>query len=133
MTKETTPAPQNEESAKREINKLPIFIILSIFLALISTIIGLLIYKLSGDIYIDRSRPGYISDQEKNENDGADDAYSFSSDGEVSRKDLDEFYVHMSEAVGDIKANAFSPDDLSDEALGIAPPATEDSNPAEDY
>jgi hypothetical protein len=118
----------NEDTARNRFNKLPLMIIITIFISILSTIISLSIYKISGDIYIDRSRPGFISDEEKNEPKEPDNVYSFPIEGEVTRYDLDTFYEKLSNI--DINMEAFSPDALSDDVLGINPlPA----DPSEDY
>jgi flagellar basal body-associated protein FliL len=111
----------NEEAAPKKSKKLFIMILITIAISILSTVISLLIYKLSGDIYIDRSRPGFISEKEKDEPKEPDNAYSFPLEGEITRYDLDDFYEKLSGVTADMYVDAFSPDALSDDVLGITP------------
>ena len=57
-------ASKSEPSLKPGGRNLLLLCLAGIVMALISTSISLIIYRNSGDIYIDRSRPGYISEDE---------------------------------------------------------------------
>ena len=88
--------------------------------ALTTTAISLTIYRATGDIYLDRSRPGYIAEDEKH-NVEDDSKEMFSSEGAVTAKDIDE-YLETLELVDSRIRNAiddFSEAPLSDETLGI--------------
>jgi len=112
----------SEEPAPKKSKTLVIMILITITIAVASTIVSLLMYKLSGDIYIDRSRPGFISDKEKDEpKKEPDNIYSFPLEGEVTRRDLDDFYKKLSSTTAEMNREAFSPDALSDESLRINP------------
>lgn len=60
--------------------------LLATIIAIITTSISLYFYHASGDIYIDRSRPGFLP--EKHENSQIDEnlTYRFSEDGSISAK-----------------------------------------------
>lgn len=96
----------------------------SVLIAAATTSVALAIYHNSGDIYLDRSRPGFLPDEEEveDENDKVDDEeYDFTKDGQLTKEDMDEFLKHLKEeiqAIDDYK-NPFGEEVLSDERLGI--------------
>ena len=49
--------------------KLVVLGIASVIIALLTTSVSLALYHNSGDIYLDRSRPGYLPDEEEIEQD----------------------------------------------------------------
>lgn len=107
--------------------------LVSVGIAVITTAISLVIYHNSGDIYLDRSRPGYLPDKSETQT-STDSSYDFSVNGPLTREDLDEYTKHFQEeldAIDDLK-DPFSETPLSDDSLGIpkAPPV-EDEAPAE--
>lgn len=113
-------ASKNEPSLKPGGRNLLLLCLAGIVMALISTSISLIIYRSSGDIYIDRSRPGYISEDEVY--DTADDGNeSFSSDGEITKDVLDEYAKDINDTYQrlDTAKDAFSDKALSAETLGI--------------
>ena len=93
----------------------------AITIALITTSISLYFYG-KGDIYIDRSRPGYISDDEVHQTD-EDYQEKYSDEGNVDGKALDEYIEELDNVIERIEAsqNDFGPDPLSDDALMITP------------
>jgi len=94
--------------------------LIGVAMAVISSGISLAIYKGTGDIYLDRSRPGYISEDEVH--DAADDGKeSFSSDGEITKDVLDEYSKEINEIYQRLESSseAFSDKALSGETLGI--------------
>lgn len=99
-------------------------------IALISTTVSLLIYRGTGDIYLDRSRPGYIAEDEKHNDDEEGDE-DFSSEGEITQDVLDGYLEEINSISDRIRAreNSFAADQLSDDALGIY--ARSDENSAE--
>jgi hypothetical protein len=113
-------ANDNEPFLKPGGRNLLLLCLVGIVMALASTSISLIIYRSTGDIYLDRSRPGYISEDEVH--DAADDGKeSFSSDGEITKdvldgyaKDINEIYQRLETA-----KDAFSDKALSAEMLGI--------------
>ena len=93
---------------------------IGVVMALISTGISLAIYRGTGDIYLDRSRPGYISENETH--DEVEEAMeTFSSDGEITKDVLDEYSKEINEIYKrlDSASEAFSDRALSGETLGI--------------
>ncbi len=90
----------------------------SIVLATVATIVSLLIYYLSGDIYLDRSRPGFLPDKPEKT---TSQRYAFSDSGEINQKVLDDYLKHFQKAtksLDQIEA-PFSEAPLSDDSLGI--------------
>lgn len=105
----------------------------SIAIALITTSVSMAIYHNSGDIYLDRSRPGYLPDKEEIENDnkdGEEEEYDFGKNGSLTKEGLDEYLQNLEETVKDIEAfeRPFDGKMLSDENLGIK--ATSDTGSA---
>jgi hypothetical protein len=94
---------------------------LAVVVALISSIISVNIYYVTGDIFLDRSRPGFIFEDEKDEAGTGDASFKFSPDGGIEEGDLSEYLKEFDKVVEDIQnaSGAFSPDALSDEALRI--------------
>ena len=100
----------------------------SILIALVTTSISLAVYHNSGDIYIDRSRPGFLPDEEeaKEEEDEKEDDYSFQKSGALTADVLREYLEKLdieTKAIDGYK-KPFDSSVLSDEKLGI-PPAEE--------
>jgi len=94
----------------------------AIFLAGVTTVASLMIYRTSGDIYLDRSRPGYLPDDDEVSEEPADPInYTFSENGELNAAELDEYLKELQNVNNRLKnyADPFSPAPLSDESLGI--------------
>ena len=89
-------------------------------IALISTAVSLQVYRNTGDIYLNRSRPGYIFEDEKHSEED-DQKETFSNDGEVTDKTIDEYLKEYDKIVERISNSSddFSADALTDESLGI--------------
>ena len=89
-------------------------------IAIISTAISLHIYRETGDVYLDRSRPGYIFEDEKHDTDD-DKKELFSADGEVDASVLDQYLKEFDTVMDRIEdaSNDFSPEPLSNESLSI--------------
>lgn len=89
-------------------------------IALISTAVSLQVYRNTGDIYLDRSRPGYIFEDEKHSEED-DQKETFSNEGEVTDKTIDEYLKEYDKIVERISNSSddFSADALTDESLGI--------------
>ncbi len=92
-------------------------------LAIIATSISLAIYHNSGDIYLDRSRPGFLPDEveAQAEEDEKDEDYSFPKNGKLTAEDLDEYLEKIDVEVRAIDSydDPFGAGALSDEKLGI--------------
>lgn len=95
---------------------------ISIAVALATTGVSLAVYHNSGDIYLDRSRPGFLPDEEEVEDDNTeDDEYDFAKDGELTADGLVEYLdkLKVEVEVIDTYDKPFDSKVLSDEKLGI--------------
>lgn len=115
---------QLEATPKHNFN-LAILAVVAVVIALITTSISLFIYKITGDIYIDRSRPGYISKEEEGKisDDGQNKktTYSFSPEGKITKKTLKKYLEDFEKVQQLTQSNeAFGEAPLSDESLGIS-------------
>lgn len=95
----------------------------AILIAGISTSISLWAYRSSGDIYLDRSRPGYLPEKDEvNEDSNTSNTYNFNeTGGELTKSELETYLKELKTINNRIKAipNPYAPDPLSDESLGI--------------
>jgi len=93
----------------------------SALIAVITTIASLQIYRATGDIYLDRSRPGYIFEDEKHSEED-DQKENFSNEGEVNTEAIDEYLRELDKVIKriDDSADDFSPEPLSDDSLNIS-------------
>ncbi len=111
----------HETKEKKNYNLL-ILGFVAIAIAITTTTISLKAYHDSGDIYLDRSRPGFLPDeQEVEEQQGQKRDYVFSADGEITTEIIDEYlenYQQQLEALDKLE-KPFSSKPLSDESLGI--------------
>lgn len=95
----------------------------ALLITIMSTSVSLWIYRSSGDIYLDRSRPGYLPDENEVEQDPpANSNYTFSETGELTKECLKEYLEELKNIDDRIKALAdpYSSGPLSDESLGIS-------------
>ena len=97
--------------------------VLSAVIALTTTGVSLAIYHNSGDIYLDRSRPGFLPGKEeieddKNEN---DDDYKLNENTVITTEILDEYLKSLNQEIENIDTykDPFSSDGLSDSRLGL--------------
>ena len=93
----------------------------SAIIAILTTAASLQIYRSTGDIYLDRSRPGYISEGEKHSEED-DQKESFSNEGEVDQKAIDEYLKELDKVMERISeaSDDFSPEALTDDSLNIS-------------
>ena len=106
----------------------------ALIVAIITTSISLKIYHDTGDVYLDRSRPGFISDEEKHQT-GENIKETFSEDGEINAKVLDEYLQKLEQMrkKSDDYIKDFTTNPLSDDQLGIkATDESEDSSEVKD-
>ena len=97
--------------------------IISIAIAGITTGVSLLVYHNSGDIYLDRSRPGFLPDEEEALEEAEDeDDYSFQKTGPVDLIVLDEYLEKIQDEVDGVNAEQqpFDGKVLSDEEFGVS-------------
>lgn len=97
--------------------------ILSTVVALITTGVSLVVYHNSGDVYLDRSRPGYLPDEEEIEEEGEkeEEDYSFEKSGKLTIEVIEEYLEKLDVEVRAVDAyeKPFDADVLSDGRLGI--------------
>ena len=96
--------------------------VLSIIIAATTTGISLAIYHNSGDIYLDRSRPGYLPDEEEIED--ADDEkmeYEMEKSGKITMEVVEQYLENLDAETKAIDSyeDTFGPEALSDKRLGI--------------
>ena len=93
---------------------------IAIVIAVSTTAVSLFIYRATGDIYLDRSRPGFISEGEKH-NKEDDSREEFSNEGVMDQKAFDEYLKELDTLTERIEGSedSFSADPLSDDSLGI--------------
>lgn len=97
---------------------------LSVLVAMMTIGVALAIYHNSGDIYLDRSRPGFLPDEDELEGDEKEEKekeYDFERDGGLTREDIEVFMKNLNvevEAIDNYK-KPFGEEALSDERLGI--------------
>lgn len=92
----------------------------ALIVAIVTTSISLKIYHDTGDVYLDRSRPGFISDEEKRQTE-ENIKETFSEDGEIDTKVLDEYLQKLEQMrkKSDDYIKDFTTNPLSDDQLGI--------------
>ena len=97
--------------------KLAILGLLAIAIAVGTTSVSLAIYR-QNDIYLDRSRPGFITPAEEEPEEKLD---IFSDDGEMNADVLDDYLKEFDRIHQKIEDHAddFNDDPLSNETLGI--------------
>lgn len=103
-------------------------------IAMLSTSISLWAYRSSGDIYLDRSRPGYLPDEEEVDTTVTTSInYTFSDTGELSKEELSEYLEELKTINERIKAlsDPYAPGPLSDESLGISVPRADNQDSSE--
>ena len=95
--------------------------LVSVLIAVATTGVSLAIYHNSGDIYLDRSRPGFLPDQTEIDDGDENDEYEFSKTGKINTEVLEEYLKNLKDEVEAIDAfeTPFSAGALSDESLGI--------------
>ena len=101
---------------------LVILVAMATLIALVATTISLVIYHNSGDIYLDRSRPGFLPDEEELELEEINEEnYSFDRTGKITEEALEEYLENLKTEINIIESfeNPFNVEALSDERLGI--------------
>lgn len=116
---------------KRGGRNLVILGIASTGIAVITTVISLIIYHNSGDIYLDRSRPGYLPDEKEIEAQ-VESNYKFSNSGVLTANDINDYVEHFEENLGTIDdlKDPFAETPLSNASLGIPETKKEEPVPA---
>lgn len=94
----------------------------SILIAGVTTSVSLAIYRNTGDIYLDRSRPGFLPDKDEVEAETeATTNFTYSDSGELDGEELKQYLEELQKIEDRLKnlPDAFSDAPLSDESLGI--------------
>lgn len=94
----------------------------SVLFTVVMTGISLMIYHNSGDIYLDRSRPGYLPDEEEIEEESEkEEEYNFEKSGKLTVEVVEEYLEKLNVEVEAIDSyeKPFDENVLSDERLGI--------------
>ena len=93
-------------------------------IAVATTGVSLAIYHNSGDIYLDRSRPGFLPDDEEIEQevDLEEEEYEFEKSGPVTKEVLDEYIEKLENEIKAMDAyeKPFDASALNDDNLGIS-------------
>ena len=102
---------------------LAIMAVVSILISVVMTVISLAVYHYSGDIYLDRSRPGYLPDTEEVETieEAEEGDYNFSRSGAINEDVLNEYLEKLEveiKALNDYQ-DPFDDEALSDEHFGL--------------
>lgn len=95
--------------------------VVSVLIAIATTSVSLAIYHNSGDIYLDRSRPGYLPDEEETLEDETDVEYKMEKSGKIDMETLEEYLENLNTEVKAIDSyeKPFGAGALSNERLGI--------------
>ena len=105
----------------------------SIVISIITTGVSLAIYHNTGDIYLDRSRPGYLPDEQEIEEEGEkqEEEYVFDRSGKITIDVIDEYLEKIQTEVRAIDAysDPFDENALSNAKLGI--PVEDQENESE--
>ena len=99
--------------------------LIATIITILTTTISLVIYHNSGDIYLDRSRPGFLPEKHEIEHDDqSEKSYSFPESGNLDSKTLEEFRENFKKTLKDIKnlKYPFSAENLSDDFMGLKSP-----------
>lgn len=93
----------------------------AILISTITTCVSLFIYWQTGDIYLDRSRPGYLPDPEEVEDEPEPVSFEFPETGSVDRTELDRYLDELKTVNQHLKSisDPYAATPLSDESLGI--------------
>lgn len=115
---------QNGTTKSRGGRNLMILGIGAMIFTLVTTGVSLWIYRSTGDIYLDRSRPGFLPDEEEaDKNTQANTSFTYSDTGPLDRDELDNYLDELQTINERLRALAdpYAPSPLSDESLGIKP------------
>ena len=109
-----------EENKEKQGKNLLALGIIAVGIAFATTVVSLIIYHNSGDIYLDRSRPGFLPSEDEVQNLPEKD-YSFPSSGTITEENLEEYIKNFQEVIDyiDDLEGPFSEAPLTDYSLGI--------------
>ena len=95
--------------------------VVSVAAAFATTGVSLAVYHNSGDIYLDRSRPGYLPDEDEVSEEIVEEDYELEKNGLVTEAMIEEYLKAYQAELDAIDAykDPFSSVALDDEKLGI--------------
>ena len=95
--------------------------VVSVIIAFTTTSVSLVLYHNSGDIYLDRSRPGFLPDEEEIEKNEPDINYVFEKTGKINKEVINEYVDKLQIEIKALESydKPFSEEALSDEQLGL--------------
>ncbi len=98
--------------------------VISVVVATLTTGVSLAIYHNSGDIYLDRSRPGYLPDEQEvadKEEQEKELEYEFEKSGKMNMEVLEEYLENLEKEIQvvDDYEKPFGQGVISDDQLGI--------------
>ena len=96
----------------------------SIVLTIATTTVSLMLYRVSGDIYLDRSRPGYLPDKDEVVEELPSTNFVYPDFGVMDASELEQYLNELQKVNNRLHdfPDAFSASPLSDESLGIPAP-----------
>lgn len=95
----------------------------AICIACTSLLISLYIYRNSGDIYLDRSRPGFLPEEGETKEEKQEVEFIYSDSGALDKAELEEYLSNLEKILEQLEtpADPYSASALSNESLGIPP------------
>lgn len=96
----------------------------TIVISIATTTISLVLYHNSGDIYLDRSRPGFLPDKAETLEKPTSSEYVFPDNTPVNSQGLNDYLKAFKKSSKKLDQldSSFSPDPLSDDSLGLTVP-----------
>lgn len=93
----------------------------AIVIAILTSSISLIVYHQSGDIYLDRSRPGFLPEESEIEETKKTTNYEFPENVNLTEKVIDNFLENYQTQIDYINSfsEPYNPNILSDESLGF--------------
>ncbi|MBQ6355104.1 hypothetical protein IJJ18_01635 [Candidatus Saccharibacteria bacterium] len=109
-----------DETTNKKNHNLLFLGLIAVFISLVTTAISVYVYHASGDMYLDRSRPGFLPDEKEIKEELKED-YSFSENDEINDETLETYLTNYKEVLDDLDKtpDPFAEDTLSNESLDI--------------
>jgi hypothetical protein len=122
------PEINEQEDAPKKIHggrNLILLTLAAITFAILAVSASLYLYKSTGDIYLDRSRPGFLP--EKSDRPDEIQEYTFLEEQNPTKDTLTEFLENFNKVREDLKLtdDAFGDSPLTNESLGLTEPSNE--------
>lgn len=112
-----------ERTSRTGGRNLAIMAFAAILISSVLTAVSLMVYHYSGDIYLDRSRPGYLpnTDEMEAEEETEEGEYDFEKGGAITKEVLEEYLKKLSVEVKalDDYQNPFDEESLSNAHFGL--------------